>query len=323
MSLMSSDIKLGPDVDPTVRRFQAAITRDLEQCFLLMTQGLGGFSNQSPGSISQDVNTNGMGVEANQGDYTFSGPASLAQLAAALAIDPNTFLQKNNDLSDVASNPAANYNLGVPFSLGTYTKTTYATVGSFTHTFAAGSTLYTAFIIAGGGGGAGGTTGTGSAKIAGGGGGGGASAIVSGRVNVASLAVEVGAAGTGGALDTNGVDGGDSSVTHGSAVINPHGGSKGGANGSSGAGGVIPSTSNAISADLVFFGFNGIRGGDGTVRSVTFNGAGAVSSYAVAGGSGGAPSFAFPGSAGGGGQGGTAGSVGIDGQKGSVIIYER
>lgn len=119
MSLMSSDIKLGQDVDPSIRRWQAASTRDLEQLYLLLTQGLGGFSNESPGSVSQDVNTNGMGVEANQGDYTFSGPASLAQVANGIDSVLNgggaggPFLRKVNNLSDVQSAPSSRTNLGL------------------------------------------------------------------------------------------------------------------------------------------------------------------------------------------------------------------
>ncbi len=117
MSLMSSDIKLGQDVDPTVRRFQAAITRDLEQLYLLMSQGEGGFSNTSPGSVSQDPTTDGLGVEGNQGDYRFSAPVTKAEVAQDISNATGgfsgSFLQINNNLSDVQSASTSRSNLGL------------------------------------------------------------------------------------------------------------------------------------------------------------------------------------------------------------------
>jgi hypothetical protein len=291
----------------------------LEQLYLLMGQGEGGFSNQSPGSISQDPVTDGMGVEGNQGDYRFSPPVSRAEVDGG-SVDTSGFLQKLNNLSDVSSNAGANANLGVPFSLGAYTKTTYLTPGSFTHTFAGSSTVYMALIAGASGGGGGGSTGVASGKIAGGGGGGGASAFVSGRVNVASLTVVIGTGGSAGALDGNGTNGGDSSVAHGSYTFDARGGLAGGANGTAGDGGDVPTTTNSVTADYFLLGLSGESGRNGAVRSVTFNGAGAVSAYTSVGGRGGKVAI-FASLVGG--IGGSPGGTGAVGSNGKVVIYER
>ncbi len=307
MSLSSSDIKLSQDVDPTIRRFQAAITRDLEQLYLLMGQGLGGFSNQSPGAISQDVNTNGMGVEANQGDYTFSGPVSAAQLAEAImGVSPSPVIT-----------PVS------VFAFSSYSKTTYSTAGSFTHTFLTASTRYVAVIIAGGGGGAGGSAVAAGAtgSFAGGGGGGGGSALISGLVIGASLSVTVGSGGTGGAATgATGTDGGISNLNDGVHSVSPGGGTAGG--NASGGGGGQAGIGNVIDSSFFFLGMSGRNGGLGGVTQIAYNGSGAVSSYIAMGGFRGSPSLEVTGSEGFGGPGGGPTVAGTNGQKGIIVIYE-
>ncbi len=320
MSLMSSDIKLGQDVDPTVRRWQAASTRDLEQLYLLLTQGLGGFSNQSPGAISQDVNTNGMGVEANQGDYTFSGPASLAQ-AAALAggIDTSVFLQKSNNLSDVTNAAQSLNHLGsFPVSYtGWNVITNYGTVGSFTHTFNVNAKAVVYVIQAGGGGGGG----AGVNTAGGGGSSGERLTVISNAPTTATAAIVVGAGGAGGAAGVTGsVPGATSVVVNGITVTPQAGGGGGGGTAGlfSGYGGSGQGTgTQPTTAGYMLFSKPGESGQAGFVSFAYLTGA--TLNVVGQGGQGGTGTT----SGGEGGRGGnTPSNVGLVGGQGVITIYE-
>ncbi len=322
MSLMSSDIKLGQDVDPTIRRWQAASTRDLEQLYLLMTQGLGGFSNQSPGSISQDVDTNGMGVEANQGDYTFSGPASIAQVAAAVnVINLTAFLRSNNNLSDVANTISAAFNLGV-FKFGGYSLTGNYASGSGTHTFAAGKSLFMAIIQGGGGGGSAqnGSQGAGSNVWGANSGGGGGASVIFGRIAAATATYAVGAGGTSGGSPTAG---GNSTLTFNGTTITAYGGGAAYNNGGAGAsntawGGGVTMT-DPTNADMFWIPLTGHSGDTAAITNWRSNGASAAAAfyYWHEAAQGLSPSFLTAGSDPGmGGVGGTNGVIGY------VKVYE-
>lgn len=322
MSLMSSDIKLGLDVDPSIRRWQAASTRDLEQLYLLLTQGLGGFSNESPGSISQDPLTNGMGVEANQGDYTFSGPASLAQLAdAAAPVNLTGFLRSANNLSDVDSVPGALYNLGaIPFT-NWGSATVYSTPGSFTHTWTVGKVLALVSINGAGGGGGGGSAAVASNSGAGGGAGGGERIIMVMRISGLTTGGVVGSHGAGGAFSAtlgNGIAGGFSSFN---GVVAGGGEYGFGWAAGAGVGGLGGSSFSSISsaAGSMALRFPGKNGDGGAVINVVYSGAGAVTQVQWRAGRGGR---GVTGDFGDGGDGGGASVNGTDGNNGAVFIYE-
>ncbi len=317
MSLMSSDIKLGQDVDPTVRRFQAAITRDLEQLYLLMSQGEGGFSNTSPGSVSQDPTTDGLGIEGNQGDYRFSPAVSRAEFQSG-GIDARVFLQKSNNLGDVFNRITSALNLGV-FKFGGYALTASYASGSGTHAFTAGKQLFIAILQGGGGGNSSvnGTQGSGTGAFGSMGGGGGGAAIIMGRISLSTCSYVVGAGGTVGASPT---DGGSTTLTLNSVTVTAGGGAGAGSNGSAyspGIGGAVSQT-DPSSPDMFWIPLPGQAGLPASVVDIRTVGTSPVNSvfyFWSTGEPGKAPSQLI--------NGGTGIYAGTgNGQPGAIEIYE-
>lgn len=204
------------------------------------------------------------------------------------------------------------------------TTQTFGTPGSPTWTKPANLRYITVVCIGGGGGGGGGYTGAGFQNGGSGGGGGASNSTLISAINLpATVAVTVGAAGTGGAIDTNGVDGGSSSF---GSYLSANGGTKGLARSTSGgAGGTA--TGSGVAGSAGTGGTGAGKGGAG----------GAAGGYSATAGAGGAATTGNAGAGenghagsdfGGGGGGGVSasesagGGAGANGGKGEVIVYE-
>ncbi len=196
--------------------------------------------------------------------------------------------------------------------------TSYTSPGSATHTFTAGKTWALIEIIGAGGGGAGGTNPGGSNAVSGGGGGQGERQYFLTPITATTAAIVVGAKGTGGALNTDGTDGGNSSVTMNGIGVTAEKGTKGLATGRGGFGG----NSDGIIASV---GFNiaipGNNGESGHVSSIGYNGTGNILAVQTRGGTGGGNVTAGV-DVGAGGQGGSVSTTGGPGNDGRVKIWE-
>jgi len=189
------------------------------------------------------------------------------------------------------------------------TGTDYSASG--THTFAAGSNVWAAVVIAGGCGGSGGSAAAGSGSFGGAGGGAGEIAYIFGKISASTVSVTTGTGGAGSAAGGGaGTVGNDSAVTHNGVTVTALRGQYIG---------VASGSTNPTANMMASFSTIRIPGEAGTFTRpiVNYNGTGNITSVAQFGGAGGRRGWY-----GGGGSGGAPAVAGAGGTDGRVIIYE-